>query len=604
MAGISFPVTPLARIRKGWSRASLAARFVMAGALLMAVIWPVVLWDLRTHEHNEAEELRHELESFAQIGAQAMLSSIRTTDLLLLDLRDEWRLDPAGFEALVRRRQREADLGGGFEITVLDAEGRVVYSTVHGVQLGADVSDRAYFRKLRDGGADELVVGEPMRSRLGARAGEWMVSRARRLRTTDGSFDGVIAMSVSPEYMLRIFEPIEFGEGDSVAVFRDDATLLLRASVRNGGAPKGPARLAVDHPADRSALPIVASGYFEAAGDTSFLRYRSNFDGIERVYANRPVGLYPLRLTIGRSLVNIERAARMHRQRYLLAGAGASLLGLAAVYWLLLTQFTRERALAQRTEDVARLERSEARLRASQRSLRELSSRQMALKEAERKRVAQEVHDELGQRLTVLRMELAMLPRAVAADPAGLLPERIEALKTDIDGALTIARDIAGRLRPATLDIGLALAAEGLVEEFCACLAIPVELDNRLPEPLELDEQRSTAAFRIVQEALTNAARHAGATRVLVRLEVENDELCIRIIDDGRGFVAPIEGESGSLGLSGMRERAVALGGRIDVVSTPGQGTTIHACIPLTGPVPESTLIPASHNPFDTVHSE
>lgn len=604
MAGLPFRVTGLARFRNGWSRTSLAARFFVAGALLMAVIWPVVLWDLRTQERNEALELRRQLESFAQIGAQAMLSSIRTTDLLLLDLRDEWRLDPVGFEALVRRRQREADLGGGFEITVLDAEGRLVYSTVHGARLGEDLGDRPHFRKLRDAGVDELVVGEPMRSRLGARTGEWMVSRARRLHTTDGSFGGVIVMSVSPDYLLRIFEPIEFGEGDSVSVFRDDGTLLLRASVRNGGTTGGAARLTVDHPADRSEQAIVASDFFAAAADTSYLRYRSGFDGIERVYANRPVGLYPLRLTIGRALGNIERAAQLLRQRYLLAGAGASLLGLAAVYWLLLTRFTRERALAQRTEDVARLERSEARLSASQRSLRELSSRQLALKEAERKRVAQEVHDELGQRLTVLRMELSMLARAVAADPARLLPERIEALKTDIDEALTITRDIAGRLRPATLDIGLALATEGLVEEFGACLEIPVELDNRLPESLELDEQRSTAAFRIVQEALTNAARHAGATHVLVRLEVEDDELCIRVIDDGRGFVAPTEGESGSLGLSGMRERAVALGGRIDIVSTPGQGSTIHACIPLTGPVPESALIPASHNPFDTVHSE
>jgi len=74
--------------------------------------------------------------------------------------------------------------------------------------------------------------------------------------------------------------------------------------------------------------------------------------------------------------------------------------------------------------------------------------------------------------------------------------------------------------------------------------------------------------------------------------------------DNGRGFVAPAEGQNGSLGLSGMRERAAALGGRIEVLSSPGKGTTIQACIPLTGPVPDSTLIPASHNPFETVHSE
>ncbi|MEN9314277.1 MAG: hypothetical protein RIS35_670, partial [Pseudomonadota bacterium] len=124
MAGIPFRVTALARLRTGWSRWSLAVRFTLAGALLLAVIWPVVLWDLRAHERREAEELRREIEAFAQIGAQALLASVRTTDLVLLDLRDEWRLDPASFDGVVRRRQREADLGGGFEITVIAADGR------------------------------------------------------------------------------------------------------------------------------------------------------------------------------------------------------------------------------------------------------------------------------------------------------------------------------------------------------------------------------------------------------------------------------------------------------------------------------------------------
>ena len=580
------------------------ARFMVAGGLLLAVIWSLALWDLRIHERNEAQELRRELESVAQIGAQALMSSIRAADLLLLDLRDEWRVDPTGFDAVVRRRQREADLGGGFEITVIDSEGRVGYSTVHEARVGQDVSDRPHFRTLRDGGDDELVIGEPMRSRLGDRNGHWVVSLARRLRTPDGSFGGAVTITVSPAYLSRIFESIEFGEADSVSVFREDAVMLLRASVRNSVSPGGLARLEVDYPAADTDRVLDGVNFFAAAGATAYLRYRSGFDRVERVHANRPVGLYPLRLSVGRAIGNIERAAKLQRLRYLLAGAGASLLGLAAVHWLLLIQFTRERALAQRTLDVARLERSEARLRASQRSLRELSARQMALKEAERKRVAQEVHDELGQRLTVLRMELSMLPRAVAADPAGLLPQRVEILKEEIDQALAIARDIAGRLRPPTLDIGLGLAVEGLIEEFGACLPIPVEFENDLPEEIELDDQRSTAAFRIVQEALTNAARHADATIILVRLGIEGELICIRVIDDGRGFVAPKEGESGSLGLSGMRERAAALGGRIDVVSTPGEGTTIQARIPLLGPVPESALIPASHNPFETVHSE
>jgi len=213
--------------------------------------------------------------------------------------------------------------------------------------------------------------------------------------------------------------------------------------------------------------------------------------------------------------------------------------------------------------------------------MRELAAHQMVLKEEERKRIAQEIHDELGQRLTVLRMDIAMLPRAVRADPAGLLPGQVAELKASLDSIVAIVRDIAGRLRPATLDVSLEAAAEGLVEEFRASLGIPCELDNRLPSGLALDDKLATAAFRIIQESLTNVARHADATRLRVVLAMKDGSLHMQVHDDGRGLDLESGHPNPSFGLSGMRERAAMLGGKVEITSKPGEGTTVDARIPV-----------------------
>jgi signal transduction histidine kinase len=178
-------------------------------------------------------------------------------------------------------------------------------------------------------------------------------------------------------------------------------------------------------------------------------------------------------------------------------------------------------------------------------------------------------------------MDILMLPRAVSADPAGLLPGQVAELKASLDGIVALVRDIAGRLRPATLDVGLEAAAEGLVEEFRASLRVPCEFDSRLPPRLELGERLATAAFRIIQESLTNVARHADATRVRVVLAMKDGNLHIQVHDNGRGLDLESGHPKPSFGLSGMRERAAMLGGIVEITSKPGEGTTVDAWIPL-----------------------
>ena len=263
-----------------------------------------------------------------------------------------------------------------------------------------------------------------------------------------------------------------------------------------------------------------------------------------------------------------------------LASLASTLASLGLLLWV-------GRQFSHRLKDeITHLRQSEAALAVSEGALRRLSAHQRAEVEADRKRMAQEIHDELGQRLTVLRIDTALLPRMVQPDPVGLLPGRVAALKEGIDGILTIVRDLSGKLHPATLEIGLAAAAAGLVQEFRDTLHIPCDFDNQLPAGLLIDEGHATGMFRILQESLTNAARHAHADHIAVRLSFDHGQLRLEVRDDGRGFVNT---PARSFGLSGMHERAVAMGGTVTVRSAINAGTTVEALIPLDladGPAP------------------
>lgn len=227
--------------------------------------------------------------------------------------------------------------------------------------------------------------------------------------------------------------------------------------------------------------------------------------------------------------------------------------------------------------------RLQADLSASQRALRELAAHEDAKREDVRKQVAQEIHDDLGQRLTVLRMDVAMLPRTVQADPNALLPPQVDALKKGIDGIMTVVREISSRLRPAALEVGLGAAAESLLGDFQDAMGIPCELEDSLPVDLAIDDVRTTTIFRILQEAMTNAARHAQASRIRVHLSATDHRLRLAVQDNGRGFAGP---RGGSYGVSGMRERAASLGGTLQISSAGGAGTTVEAWIPLDGELP------------------
>jgi PAS domain S-box-containing protein len=231
--------------------------------------------------------------------------------------------------------------------------------------------------------------------------------------------------------------------------------------------------------------------------------------------------------------------------------------------------------------DLSVVKRAEQELRASGEQLRNLAARLLTVREEERARISREVHDELGQSLTAVRMDLAWVARRLSRRNGRVL-ERIRSTLQLAESIMESVRRISTELRPGILDHGLAAALEWQVQEFQARTGIQCKV--RLLTRKGCGSDVSTALFRILQETLTNVARHAKATRVEVVKQRVRDRLVLRIRDNGRGFDQADPSLSKSLGLLGMRERAAILGGRVNITSAPGKGTTVTARIPLLSP--------------------
>jgi len=234
------------------------------------------------------------------------------------------------------------------------------------------------------------------------------------------------------------------------------------------------------------------------------------------------------------------------------------------------------------TELEWRVRERTAELALSQEQLRALTTHLESVREEERASIAREVHDELGQALTALNMDLAWLRKRLPST-AALTPlrERAAAMSALIADTIDSVRKIASALRPSMLDqLGLAAAVEWQAAEFQqrSGIACRLLLD---PQDIALDRQLSIALFRILQEALTNVVRHAAATQVVITLDKTDTEVRLAIEDNGKGITEDAQTAPRSFGILGMRERALALGGALQIGSKEGTGTTVSVWVPL-----------------------
>ncbi|HUL45208.1 MAG TPA: HAMP domain-containing protein [Bacteroidota bacterium] len=240
--------------------------------------------------------------------------------------------------------------------------------------------------------------------------------------------------------------------------------------------------------------------------------------------------------------------------------------------------------IEQKTEqleaEIAERTRAEGEVLTSQERLRNLSAHLQTVREEERKGISREIHDELGQALTTLKLNLTLLQSEIEPENA-IAHNQIKLMLQLVDTTIKSVKRLITSLRPLLLDdLGLTVAIEWQIDEFQERTAIPCEI-SIAPDTIIVDPERSIAVFRILQETLTNIARHSGASSSSVFLGAKNGELELCVRDNGKGITVEELNDPKSFGLIGIRERAYYWGGRVDIAGSPGEGTTVTVHIPL-----------------------
>ncbi len=244
-----------------------------------------------------------------------------------------------------------------------------------------------------------------------------------------------------------------------------------------------------------------------------------------------------------------------------------------------LFDFNERPAILFISRDIVERRIFEEKIRQRTEQLRNLASRLQSVREEERKTIAREIHDELGQMLTVLKIQISLLANKV--NSSDLIKSKFESVEKLIDTSIESVQKISSKLRPGLLDeLGLIPAIEWQAQDFMEKTGI--ECECILPkEEINFDQDKSTALFRIFQESIINTARHANATKILIQLKEERDTLILEIKDNGKGITLSQVNDPKSLGLLGMKERAIIFGGSVEIKSSMNDGTTVRAIIPL-----------------------
>lgn len=296
---------------------------------------------------------------------------------------------------------------------------------------------------------------------------------------------------------------------------------------------------------------------------------------------------------VGRRAMRASQAAFERSRRAALLWL-LGMMGLCVVLGLVVARLSLAHAARMERESARRLQD----VTQAKQDLEQLSARLLEIQEDERRRIARELHDEIGQTLTALRIEIS---RAQAAVKGGSLAakDRLEEARALAEKTLKTVRDISLLLRPALLDdLGLAAALQWQAEDFSrrsgiACQYSEEGLEDALPDA------HNTCVYRVVQEALNNCEKHSGASEVRLSLWRKEGELGVEVQDNGRGF--PLDGQgnpvgAAGLGILGMRERAAVLGGSLEVQAAPARGTRVRLLLPLPAPAPEAASVRLQRN--------
>jgi signal transduction histidine kinase len=583
---------------------------VVLGALGPALVF--VLWGAN-RERNRAlaasEAEGHRLLSLLSRTQQASLGVTRQLLEGTAGLLEErgGLPDPVHCSSSVARLRRVEPRYASVLIAAVD--GRVLCSSPEGFGE-VSLADRPYFQKALETGGFAMGAFQ-----IGKLSGKPTVAFAQPVRDPGGRVVSVAVASIDLDWLAEALEQAPPPPGTTLCFLDRNGTILaqhpdgtwppgstfalaprlLELSERRRAAegPPGTAgvkvwwqveRLAGDAGSTAGYLAMGLPAEILFAGATRALVRQLFALALVAIVALAGVWFFAEALVVNR-LEKLAAAARRLGEGDLSARSalpkGGGEMGALARTFDGMAESLERRAVER--------ERAEAELRRSENALRALTERLDGIREEEGTRIARELHDEVGQALTGLKLDLAALKRALPEESGTEAADRIAGMASLADATIERVRRISGELRPQLLDqLGLVSAVEAYLERFGARTRVTTRLEAALDEE-GLDRRRASALFRILQEALTNVARHAAASSVTVRLAADGGDVVLTVADDGRGLSASA---GPALGILGMQERARAAGGRVTVEGAPGRGTVVTARLsgaagpasPRTGP--------------------
>lgn len=545
--GICCGVPIFIRFRPLFTSISITKRLI---AFVVLLVLLVMLYAALTLQHSRSKyEARAGInsENLARLLSHHLVSSFEKIDLMLLGIKEEaerqmenneYRAD--SLNIFVERellRQPEVRFA-----QVADAFGNTSLASVAGVTDGPSLAKSEQFLRLQ--GDDDVGLLILSVSSEDLPDEHRTVVFARRINAPDGRFAGIVQANVTLDHFAHLFSTLHLGEHGIVNLRNQKLATVARI----------PQLGAQELNSDR-AIALRLRQRIERSPEFATF-FAVGRDGLGRVMTYQKLGDYPFYIVVGLYPTDF------------LSGWYAEVrntLAMLLLFIVVAAVFARMMALAwlRREEDARRME--------------ELSHRVVALQESERRILALELHDGASPNLAALKISLGLIQGELPSQVRQEVRPRFDDASHLLDEIAANLRDVCANLRPTMLDYsGLLPALEDYARNFSRDTAIQVQVsgsqaEQRLPANLE------SVLFRIAQEALTNAAKHARAKRIEIRLTRDDERVCLAIEDDGVGFDKSQvgKGKRAGLGLLTMRERAEFVGAQFDIESRPGRGTRI-----------------------------
>jgi len=573
--------------------------------VLVAVIpgWGVIAYTASEQRRMAVVEIQKNLFRLAKFSAHEEEQALQGTRQVLITLAnfilkaDE---NPAGCSAfcsdLLKQFRRYANIGA------VKSNGDVFCSAVP-PKKPMNVADQPWFRRAVESG--DFSVGD---YHIGRITGKPVLVLSYPFQVSEDEPAAVIFAALDLNWLNRYIFEIESQLPDGFTITQMDEKAVVL--VRQPSAEQWLGRSMLHNPVFKEILS-QKTGVIEALDDRE-IPYIYAFAPLHSSFKNGPIYMVleiPHRLAFadsnrifGRNLILLgivalvamlatwfgsdlfiirQVTAMAHASRRLAAGETSARTGLdygsGELDQLAKTFDEMADAIEQRQ---AERRQAEMELKRSQELFRNLSAHLQVVREEERTRIARKIHDDMGQSLTALKIDLSWLNKRLSNDQ-GSIREKIQSMVVLINETIETVHNVSEDLRPGILDdFGLAAAIEWQAEEFKKRTGM--ECKHSLPSnEIELSKEKSTNLFRIVQESLTNVIRHANATKVKINLKEKDGILLLEVVDNGKGIAKASIANPKSFGLIGIKERVHFLNGKMDIAGTPNSGTRLTIKMPI-----------------------